>query len=62
MSNMRETKVCPRCGKSYNKYPSLSRRDNETDICPACGTLEAMEDYLQKGYTGKVYWNERIIQ
>jgi len=57
MSNERPTKTCPRCGKTYNEYPSLSRRDNETDICPACGTLEAMEDYLQKGYTGRVYWN-----
>ena len=49
--------TCPRCGKHYAEYPSLSRRDNETDICEECGTLEAMEDAgFSAPYTGKPYW------
>ena len=38
-------KKCPKCGKTYTKYPALSRRDNKTYICPQCGTEEAMEDF-----------------
>ena len=36
-------KICPYCGKPYNKPSALSRKDNKTDICPDCGALEAME-------------------
>lgn len=36
---------CPRCGKTYNDYPSLSRRAN-VDICSDCGLDEAMRDFL----------------
>lgn len=35
--------TCPRCGKTYNGVPALSRKDNETMICPDCGTREALE-------------------
>lgn len=38
-----ETKICPRCGKTYNSAPALSRMDNQTLICPDCGTREALE-------------------
>lgn len=49
--------TCPRCGKHYTEYPSLSRRDNKTDICEECGTLEALEDAgYSEPYTGKPYW------
>ena len=42
-TGMRETKVCPICGKAYTGHPALSRKDNATPICPDCGTLEALE-------------------
>lgn len=32
---------CPKCKKSYNGYPALSRADNHTQICPLCGRTEA---------------------
>lgn len=41
--NVMETKICPRCGKSYCGRPALSRADNKTLICPDCGTREALE-------------------
>ena len=41
--NTLETRICPRCGKSYYERPALSRLDNETLICPDCGTREALE-------------------
>lgn len=40
----KETRVCPLCGKQYNEYPALSRKDNKTEICPECGTREAIEE------------------
>jgi len=39
-------KTCPKCGKTYEERPAISRRDNETEICPICGMLEAMEDFM----------------
>lgn len=38
-------KICPICGKEYEGFPSISRKDNKTEICPACGTLEAIEAF-----------------
>ena len=38
-------KKCPLCGKKYNKYPALSRKDNKTEICSNCGMEEALDDY-----------------
>ncbi len=32
---------CPKCKKSYNGYPAISRADNHTKICPICGETEA---------------------
>lgn len=42
-TNIRELRICPRCGRPYADYPALSRKDNETLICPDCGTREALE-------------------
>lgn len=39
-------RTCPRCGKRYNTYPAISRKDNKTKICPDCGTEEDLLDYL----------------
>lgn len=33
---------CPRCGRTYQGHPVLSRVDNETLICPDYGTREAL--------------------
>ncbi len=38
-----ETKVCPKCGKTYRGHPAISRADNKTPICSECGTREALE-------------------
>lgn len=38
-----ETKVCPKCGKTYRGHPAISRVDNKTPICSKCGTREALE-------------------
>ncbi len=37
------TRICPRCGKSYNEHPALSRKDNKTLLCSDCGVREALE-------------------
>ena len=42
-SEIREPRICPKCGRSYTERPALSRTDNETLICPDCGTREALE-------------------
>ena len=41
--NVRELRICPRCGKPYAEPPALSRTDNETLICSDCGTREALD-------------------
>ena len=40
---VRQTRVCPMCGKEYSEHPALSRTDNVTFICPDCGTRQALE-------------------
>lgn len=35
-------RMCPRCLKTYNDVPALSRVDNLTQVCPNCGMLEAL--------------------
>lgn len=40
---MEQTKVCPKCGKTYTARPAISRFDNHTEICPLCGTREALD-------------------
>ena len=43
MAEVKQTAVCPKCGKTYTGRPALSRADNNTLICPGCGTREALE-------------------
>jgi len=38
-------KICPKCKKSYEGYPALSRIDNKTEICPECGLKEALVNF-----------------
>ena len=54
--DMHKQRKCPRCKRMYRGFPALSRRDNKTEICSDCGSVEAMEDYYQERWTGKIYW------
>ena len=38
-----ETRLCPRCGKTYTEHHAVSRTDDRTPICPDCGTREALD-------------------
>ena len=44
----KETRTCPKCGRTYTVPPALSREDNETLICPLCGTAESIA-FLPEG-------------
>lgn len=39
-------KVCPKCGRSFERLLALSRTDNKTHICDECGTAEALDSLL----------------
>ena len=41
-----ETRMCPKCGRTYTEYPAVSRENNE-DICPDCGMKEAIEAFIK---------------
>lgn len=57
MTYDRSTRICPRCHNTYNDYPALSRRDNQTYICSKCGQQEAFEDaQFVPEYQGTPYW------
>lgn len=53
-------KICPKCGKVFERLLTLSRTDNKTMICDACGQMEALMDF--KNYIDRngenVYNNE----
>lgn len=36
-------KICPKCGRKFERLLALSREDNKTMICDECGTMEALE-------------------
>lgn len=38
---------CPNCGKKFNCYPAISRKDNKTEICPKCGIIEALNKFIK---------------
>ena len=40
-------KMCPKCGRSFERLLALSRTDNETLICDECGTMEALDSLPQ---------------
>jgi len=42
-SEIREPRICPKCGCSYTERPALSRVDNQTLICTDCSTREALD-------------------
>ena len=38
-----ETKICPKCGKTYDGVSAISKEDGKTPICKACGYREELE-------------------
>ena len=42
-----EMKICPKCGRGFERLLALSRTDNKTMICDECGTMEALESLPQ---------------
>lgn len=40
-------KICPKCGRSFERLLALSRTDNKTMICDECGTVEALDSLPQ---------------
>ena len=41
-------RICPICGREYDDYPAISRKDNKTEICPDCGIFEAVEAFVEQ--------------
>ena len=37
-----DMKICPRCGREFERLLALSRKDNKTMIYNQCGTEEAL--------------------
>ena len=42
-TEIKETRTCPKCGKTYSGRPAISRDDNLTPICPDCGIRESLQ-------------------
>ena len=40
---VKKLSICPKCKKTFNGRPALSRVDNKTSICPECGLMEALD-------------------
>lgn len=36
-------RICPKCGREFERLLALSRTDNKTMICDECGTMEALD-------------------
>jgi len=36
-------KICPKCGKGFERLLAVSRSDNKTMICDECGIREALD-------------------
>ncbi len=36
-------KICPKCGREFERLLALSRSDNKTMICDECGIMEALD-------------------
>lgn len=52
-------KICPKCGRSFERLLALSREDNKTMICDECGIKEALDSV---GLTEGSSIREAIIQ
>ena len=36
-------KICPKCGRRFERLLAVSRMDNKVIICDNCGTMEALD-------------------
>ena len=36
-------KICPKCGRKFERLLAVSRVDNKTMICDRCGVMEALD-------------------
>ena len=41
-------RICPKCGRKFERLLAVSRSDSNTVICDECGTMEAL-DSLPRG-------------
>ena len=44
-------KICPKCGRKFERLLAVSRIDNKTMICDNCGTMEALDSVPQGSLT-----------
>lgn len=35
-------KICPKCGREFERLLAVSRSDNKTMLCDECGIMEAL--------------------
>lgn len=60
---MVKMKICPKCGRSFDRLLALSRRDNKTMICDECATKEALDDAgILEGNPDREYILDSIYQ
>lgn len=36
-------KICPRCGRKFERLLAVSRSNNKTMVCDECGTMESLD-------------------
>jgi len=53
-------KICPKCGRKFERLLALSRADNKTMICDSCGTIEAL-DSLSHGVLTPQEWTRIAV-
>lgn len=44
-------KICPKCGRKFERLLAVSRVDNKAMICDDCGTMEALDSVPQGSLT-----------
>ena len=45
---IRGMRICPKCGRKFERLLAVSRNGNKARICDECGTMEAL-DSLPRG-------------
>ena len=46
-------KICPKCGRKFERLLAVSRTDKKTMICDECGLLEALLSARKRDCGGK---------
>lgn len=44
-------KICPKCGRKFERLLAVSRMDNKTMVCDDCGIMEALESLPYRSLT-----------